>query len=115
MSNIEFYIILLPLIFRGVKEFPTFQKNYKYRAAKGYAYLVLLPVIFVSIGYISLENVFEKSRYFVVLVVLVALVAGFLSQKFFEWRVKQQKIKYGTERWFMTRFYRDVLYSILLF
>lgn len=112
--GIEFYIILSPLVIKGIKEYPTFQKNYKSRAAKGYAYLIMLPVFFAYIGNLAMIEAFENSRFILAITIVLVLCADFLSSLFFKKRVKNQKIEFGSERWFMTRFYRDIIFTILL-
>ena len=114
MSNLNTLLMFSPILIGFFKEFPILQKNFKYSVAKGYAYLVGLPILFIYISNEAIKEAFKSSGYLTIISVITLVLSYILSSIYFNYRIKSQHIDYGTEKWFMTRFYRDTLYSILI-
>ncbi|MFH0791949.1 MAG: hypothetical protein V1905_01915 [bacterium] len=114
-ETIGLVIFYLPLIRRIIVDF-KFIKGANYGQLRGYPYAVLLPVIFVFMAYSTLDvfkSVLSDNKILIIGIV-AAISANFLSAKFFDWRVDKQKIKENTESYIMSRFYQDLLYAMLL-
>lgn len=114
MLNIINLIVFFPIIIDFFKEFPVLQKNFKYRVIKGYIFLVGLPLIFIYISSNAINAMFSSLPNINLIFTIHVLFAYITSNKLFYYRLKREKIDFGTERWFMTRFYRDLFYALIL-
>jgi hypothetical protein len=120
MNNLEFFVIFaLPLTIGYFKEYNKIQKNYNHKIGKGYAYIVIIPLV---ISYISFSSLSEVSNYLfgnndtprVLLFVGTSFTAGLLSKKVFNYRSSKIKFRKYSDSWFMNRFYSSLLYSMLI-
>lgn len=111
-----FTIVYLPLIKGFFSDF-QFLKKAKRASVGGYIYSIFLPSFFT---YVALQTLFVfrsllgSARLFFVFSLITATTASVLSGKFFNYRVFKLKLGKNTEAWVVNKFYRNILYSLLL-
>jgi len=106
--------IFVPVLSNLFTDYRVLQNNYKYSVIKGYFFLIMLPIIFVGLGYAIIEDLRSLFSHILLLTLVSILVAHLISTLFYEYRRKVSKTEPGSASWFMNRFYRDMLYAIFL-
>jgi hypothetical protein len=114
MDLVFLFIFFFPMMISFYTEFPIIQKFYKYDVSKGYALIVGLPIFLTYISFQAITETFHHYKYAVLFYSLITFSAGLLCTLFFHLKLKFGHIHYGTEKWFMARFYRDILYAVLV-
>jgi len=118
-DNVFFIIIIFTLATSYLQEFGEIQKNFKYRIIKGYLYVITIPLLISYITYSGLINTLNQitSHHNLLkslILLIIAIIAKYISNQFFNFRENKLKFKKFSESWLMNRFYSDLVFSILI-
>jgi len=112
----DFYPLLafLPFVIGVFTEYRLLQPNNRIPMLSAYLYLIGIPFLISSMGYILIDEIAGNLPYGKIISFISVGIATFISTKFFDYRIRTLHLKEGTEPWFMNRFYKDIMYGIIL-
>lgn len=115
MYNLEFLLIfVLPIVKSFIVDFKFIQKSNA--NVRGYFYALVIPIVFIYFGYQNFKTLIHFLGYegTLLLVAVTTIASNLIASRIFTLREKKMNLKKFSEPWIINRFYKDLLYAMLI-